>query len=350
MTAKTRVLVIDDSLFMQQVIQRSLSRDAELEMVGSAKTAAEALAMARTRKPDVATLDIILPDMDGLELLRRLVELSIPVVVLSNVSLPDSAIALQALDLGAVDCIAKPQKAGMAPSAFGEELLAKVRMAATLGPNWVQSLSRRKCLPGPLKMAKTAVIIGASAGGPLLIRELVPRLPPGLKAGVLVVQHMSGQFARQFGVNLAAASKIRVKEAHPGDVFVEGTVLMAGGDESVKIEWINDGVGAVTFSSIGSTQFGFRVWIDAAMATAALIYGRRTIGVLLSGMGSDGVEGLRLIRRAGGRTIVQDESTSVVFGMPKAAIAAGLADRVLPIQKIADAIVEEVEAAASMRI
>ena len=347
MTAKTRILVIEDSLFMQQVIQKTLGKNEDLELVGSARTAAEALAMIHTRKPDVVTLDIILPDMDGLDLLRRLVALSLPVVVISNVSLPDSAIALQAIDLGAIDCVAKPQ-IGLSPAAFTVELLAKIREASAVGKGKVRTLVGRKD-PGPMKMAKTVVIIGASAGGPLLIREIIPRLPPRLAAGVLVVQHMSGQFARQFAVNLASSSKIRVKEAQPGDVFVEGTVLMADGDETVKVEWVSDGVGATTFSSIGSSQFGFRVWIDAAMATAALIYGRRTIGVLLSGMGTDGVEGLRQIRKAGGRTLVQDESTSVVFGMPKAAIDAGLADRILPIQEIADAIVQEIEALQSQK-
>ena len=348
MSEKTRILVVEDSMFMQQVIQKALSQNPDLELVGAARNAAEALAMAASRRPDVVTLDIILPDMDGLELLRRLVALSLPVVVISNVSLPDSAIALQAIDLGAIDCVAKPQ-IGLSPVTFTAELLAKVREAAAVGQGKIRTLTGRKDLPRPLKMAKTVVVVGASAGGPLLIREIIPRLPPGLAAGVLVVQHLSGQFARQFAVNLASNSKIRVKEAQPGDVFVEGTVLMADGDETVKVEWVSDGVGATTFSSIGSTHFGFRVWIDAAMATAALIYGRRTLGVLLSGMGSDGVEGLRLIRKAGGRTIVQDEATSVVFGMPKAAIDAGLADRILPIQSIAEAIVEEIAAMSALK-
>lgn len=351
MSEKIRVLVIEDSLFMQQVLQTALERSPDVELVGSAKSGTEALQMVRNRKPHVCTLDILLPDVDGLSLLRQLVSLSLPVVIISNVSLPESAVALQALDMGAIDCIAKPQRAGMPPAAFTTELVAKIREAAAAGGGRVSMhAANRKSAPSPLKMAKTMVVIGASAGGPLLLREIIPRLPADLPAGVLVVQHMSGQFTKQFTINLAAASRIRVKEAQVGDAFVEGTVLVAGGDETVKAEWVSDGVGAVAFSDIGSTHFGFRVWIDAAMATTSLIYGRRTLGVLLSGMGSDGVEGLRVIRRAGGRTVVQDESTSVVFGMPKAAIEAGQADRVLPIQKIADAIVEEVEALAAGKV
>jgi two-component system, chemotaxis family, protein-glutamate methylesterase/glutaminase len=349
-TPRIRVLIVEDSLFMQQVLQSALEKCPDVEIVGSAKTGAEAISMVRTRKPDVVTLDILLPDVDGLALLRQLVALSLPVIIISNVSLPESAVALQALDMGAIDCVAKPQRGGLPPAAFTTELVAKIREAAAAGPGKVRQMSGRRGMPGPLKMAKTVVVIGASAGGPLLLREIIPRLPPDLAAGVLVVQHMSGQFTKQFTVNIAANSKIRVKEAQPGDAFVEGTVLVAGGDDTVKAEWVSDGVGAVSFSTIGATHFGFRVWIDAAMATASLIYGRRTIGVLLSGMGTDGVEGLRLIRRAGGRSLVQDESTSVVFGMPRAAIEAGMADRVLPVQKIADAIVEEVEALSALKI
>ena len=349
MSERIRVLIVEDSLFMQQVLQTALEKCADIELVGAAKTGAEAINMVRTRKPDVVTLDILLPDVDGLSLLRQLVSLGMPVVVISNVSLPESAVAMQALDMGAIDCIAKPQRAGLPPAAFSNELLAKLREAASVGGTKIRQLAERRPAPIPLKIAKTVVVIGASAGGPLLIREVIPRLPADLAAAVLVVQHMSGQFTKQFTVNLASISKIRVKEALPGDAFVEGMVLVAGGDETVKVEWVNEGVGAVTFSAVGSSHFGFRVWIDAAMATTALMYGRRTIGVLLSGMGSDGVEGLRAIRKTGGRTIVQDESTSVVFGMPKAAIEAGVADRVLPIQDIAKAIVEEVEAVAGLR-
>ena len=350
MSEKTRLLIIDDSLFMQQVIRTALENDTGIEIVGAAKTGAEARAMVASRRPDVVTQDILLPDIDGLELLRRLVMASMPVVIISNVSLPDSVIGLQTLDMGAISCMAKPQKSSMLTGAFGSELIAKIREAANVGSAKIRARTLRKPQPGPLRMAKTMVVIGASAGGPLLLRQIIPLLPPSLAAGVLVVQHMSGQFSRQFTVDLAASSKIRVKNALPGDVLLEGTVLMAGGDEVIKVEWIGDGSGATTFSSIDSGNFGFRVWIDAAMATAALIYGRRTIGVLLSGMGSDGVEGLRLIRQAGGRTIAQDEATSVVYGMPKAAFEAGHVDRVLPIQEITAAIVAEVAAANSLKI
>lgn len=352
MSENIRVLIIEDSLFMQRLIQKALAGASDMEVIGSAKNAAEALTMIRTRKPDVATLDIILPDMDGLDLLRRLTELSVPAIVLSSISLPESAVALQAIDAGAIDCVAKPQNSArpQAADAFAAELVAKVRIAATAKPASIRAIaSTHRAAAGSLRLAKTVVVIGASAGGPQTIRQIVESLPPSLAAGVLVVQHMSGPFARQFTANLASSSKIRVKEAQPGDAFVEGTVLMAGGDEAVKVEWVGEGIGAVTFSSLGSTQFGFTVWIDAAMATAAHIYGPRTIGVLLSGMGSDGVAGLSLIRRAGGCTIVQDEKTSAVFGMPAAAIAAGQADRILPIEKIAGAIVAEVEAKKSLK-
>lgn len=346
MKRRIRVLIIEDSLFMAEMLRAALKTDAEIETIGTAKTGLEALALISRRRPDVVTLDILLPDIDGLALLRKLVESALPVIVVSNVSPPESALALRALDMGAVGCIAKPRHE---TAAFAAELGAQIRKAARSSGDKTQGMPAGKPTSAALGIAKTVVVMGASAGGPLLIREIVLRLPADLAAGVLIILHMPSPFTKQFVADLAAAAKIRVKEAQPGDIFLEGTVLVAGGDKTVKAEWIGDGVGAVALSSIAPMHFGFQAWIDAAMATTALLYGRRTIGVLLSGMGSDGVEGLRLIRRAGGRALVQDEPTSVVFGMPKAAIEAGLADRVLPAQKIADAIIDEVAALSGLR-
>lgn len=346
-----RVLVVEDSLFQQEMLRQAFDSDPEFKVLGVARTGREALEMAASFKPDIVTLDIILPDMDGLEVLHQLVQrYQVPVMVLSAVVQPDSAVAVEALELGALDCLAKPLDMDVAMGPFRDELLGRMRELCRSGREKVRQLIAKMPPAGSrLALARTLVVIGASAGGPMLLREIIPQLPPDLRAGVLVVQHLQSPFTKQMAVHLAAMSSIRVKEAQAGDVFVDGMVLVAPGDKVLKVEWVRGGWGAANFSASNQSPHRIRPWIDASMATAALLYGRRCIGVILSGMGSDGVEGMAKIKERGGVTIAQDEETSLVYGMPKAAVEAKVVDRVLPLQEIPRAIVESVRAVSGLK-
>jgi two-component system, chemotaxis family, protein-glutamate methylesterase/glutaminase len=342
------VLIVDDSRFMQEVLGQALRSMPDMRVVGIASSGKDAVAMANSLKPDLATLDIILPDMDGLEVLAQLKACGTRVLILSDLAQPESTVAVQALEAGAVDCLAKPAANHRGSTRFREILMDRMRQMAAIEPDKLNQLTARATTPPPSRLSKTIVVIGSSAGGPLLLREIIPHLPAALRASVLVVQHLPEPFTRQLATQLAAASEIRVRPAANGDALVDGTVLVAPGDEILKIEWLGGGWGCVSFSKVGQSPHGVKPWIDAAMATAALLYGRRSVGVLLSGMGRDGVEGMKQIKKAGGITIAQDEETSLVYGMPKAASDAGAADKILPVHKIADAIAAAVRTVGGM--
>ena len=346
---KSTVLIVDDSRLMQEVLGQSLRSMPDMQVVGIAGTGKDAVALARSLKPDLATLDIILPDMDGLEVLGHLSQCGTRVLVLSDLAQPDSTVAMQALEAGAVDCLAKPAAGHRGSNRFREILIDRMRLLAAIEPEKFLELSARALRSAPARLSKNVVVIGASAGGPLLLREIIPHLQASLPACVLVVQHLPEPFTRQLATQLAAASEIRVRQAQNGDALIDGTVLVAPGDEVLKVEWLGGGWGCINFSKTGQTPHGVKPWIDAAMATSALLYNRRCVGVLLSGMGRDGVEGLKAIKKAGGLTIVQDEKTSLVYGMPKAASEAGVADQILPIDRIADAITSAVRSLGGAR-
>lgn len=347
---KRSVLIIDDSRLMQEVLGQALRAMPEVRVVGIASTGKDAVAMARSLKPDLATLDIVLPDMDGLEVLSQLRACGTRVLVLSDLASPESTVAMQALEAGAVDCLAKPSTGHRGSSKFREVLTERMRQIAAIQPEKFQMLADKVATtPPPARLSKIVVVIGSSAGGPLLLREIIPHLPATLRACVLVVQHLPEPFTRQLATQLAAASEIRVRPAAMGDALVDGTVLVAPGDEIMKIEWLGGGWGCISFSKVGQSPHGVKPWIDAAMATAALLYGKRCVGVLLSGMGRDGVEGLREIKKAGGITIAQDEQTSLVYGMPRAAAESGVADQILAVDKIAGAIAAAVKTLGGAR-
>jgi len=345
-----RVLIVEDSPFMQGVLAEILREAPGFHLAGIAKTGKEAIALASSCSPDIVTLDLVLPDIDGLQVLTHLIAYSLPVLVLSSLVHPENSVTLQALEMGAVDYLAKPLNPRGDLPQFREDILTRLQEIAKVGPEKLKNVLAKAAVSVPREaFSTTLVVIGSSAGGPLHLRDVIPRLPPDLPAGILLLQHLPPTFSRQWATHMAAESKIRVKEAQAGDVFLNGTALVAPGDQILKVEWVQGGWGAVSFSQLTSSPHRVLPWIDASMATAALLYGKKCVGVLLSGMGSDGVEGMRKIKELGGITIAQDEISSLIFGMPKAAIAAGVVDQVLPIGKIAEAIVKSVELAASRK-
>jgi two-component system, chemotaxis family, protein-glutamate methylesterase/glutaminase len=347
----TRVVVADDSGLMRRVLTHALT-DAGFDVVGQAKDGDEALELCRRLRPDTMTLDLHMPGMDGIGVLRELKRPgapSIPVIVVSAFSPAHGARAVDALSEGAFDLVAKPG-AGDALSAFVAELSDKVRAAAG-------SLRRRIARPaapqpapaGPAAPARPAriaavgakplVFIASSTGGPAALARLVPQLPAPLGAGTVIVQHMPAGFTTSLAARLDKASKLSVAEAKPGDTLSPDRVLLGPGGLHLRLD-----AERRAFLSDEEPIGGLRPRADLAIEDAAKLFGRRLLLVVLTGMGNDGVAGARAVRAHGGRVLVQEESTCTVYGMPRAVAEAGLADGVFGLDELPAAIAREVGA------
>src|SRR4051812_43074297 len=349
----TRVVVADDSGLMRRVLTHALT-DAGFDIVGQAKDGDEALELCRRLRPDTMTLDLHMPGMDGIGVLRELKRPgapSIPVIVVSAFSPAHGARAVDALSEGAFDLVAKPG-AGDALSAFVAELSDKVRAAAG-------SLRRRVARPAAPAPAATAppvrrpaavavgakplVFIASSTGGPAALARLVPQLPAPLGAGTVIVQHMPAGFTTSLAGRLDKASKLDVVEAKAGDMLTPERVLLGPGGLHLRLDSERR-----AFLSDDEPIGGLRPRADLAIEDAAKLFGRRLLLVVLTGMGNDGVAGARAVRAHGGRVLVQEESTCTVYGMPRAVAEAGLADGVHGLDELPAAIAREVGAPPSM--
>lgn len=341
-----RVLVVDDSALVREVLRRELGKVPGLEVVGVAGDPYVARELLLARAPDVLTLDLELPRMDGLSFLRRLMaHRPTPVVVFSSLTPAGSAVALEALRAGAVEVIGKP--AGEAPLVEVVERLAAVLIAA--------AASRPRALEGapqPLRCATLArttdrvIAVGASTGGTVAIERLLGALPAHAP-GVVIAQHMPETFTRQFAERLAQVTGRAAAEATDGAEVVPGTVLVAPGNHHLVVR--RSGAHYVAQVKEGPRVNGHRPSVDVLFRSVAASAGANAVGVLLTGMGADGAQGLLALREAGAHTVAQDEATSVVYGMPRAAAEAGAACEVLPIDAIAPAIVTALERGADGR-
>jgi two-component system, chemotaxis family, protein-glutamate methylesterase/glutaminase len=349
----TRVVVADDSGLMRRVLTHALT-DAGFDVVGQAKDGDEALELCRRLRPDTMTLDLHMPGMDGIGVLRELKRPgapSIPVIVVSAFSPAHGARAVDALSEGAFDLVAKPG-AGDALSAFVAELSEKVRAAAG-------SLRRRIARPvapapkpapaapaPPARIkrvaavgAKPLVFIASSTGGPAALARLVPQLPAPLGAGTVIVQHMPAGFTTSLAARLDKASALNVVEATPGDALAPDKALLGPGGLHLRLSSDRK-----AFLSEDAPIGGLRPRADLAIEDAAKLFGRRLLLVVLTGMGNDGVAGARAVRAHGGRVLIQEESTCTVYGMPRAVAEAGLADAVFGLDELPAAIAREVGA------
>jgi two-component system, chemotaxis family, protein-glutamate methylesterase/glutaminase len=341
---KISVLVVDDSALVRQLLADMIESDPDLELAGLAKDGVEAIKMTQERDPDVVTMDVHMPEMDGLSALEYIMKKSPrPVVMLSAMVKKGAAPTLKALELGAVDFIAKPSQFPSAVSEIREDVVRKIKAAANSRARELWERARRAGAPRKVRVARDRVrggrmvVVGASAGGPRAISEIIPALPEDFPASMVIVQHMPGPFTGSFAERLDAKSRIPVKEAEQGERVREGTVLVVPGGNDMVFEKIgNERTRARLLPTVA--KHGASPVIDVTMESAAQVYGDKAVGVLLSGMGSDGALGLGMIRDAGGDTIAQDEETSLVFGMPRAAIERRLAAEVLPSDRIASAI------------
>lgn len=343
-----RVLIVDDSAFMRRIISDLLT-EGGIEVVGTARDGLDALSKAAELQPDVITLDVEMPNLDGYGTLRELmVRRPVPVVMVSSLTRAGAEATIRALALGAVDFVAKPSGSiSLNMHVVGSELLAKVRAAAGATPRYRRVVADLPVLqrdqsgvqPGSRRVSQQVVAIGCSTGGPGALHQLVPRLPASLPAGVVVVQHMPPGFTQSLARRLDEISALMVREAEEGDLVESGLVLLAPGGMHMLV----GADGRISLSD-DPPLHGVRPAVDKLLGGVVARWGRHALGVILTGMGHDGARGVAALKKAGGFAIAEDASTCVVYGMPRAVVDLGLADQVLPIQDIAGAIVERLEA------
>jgi two-component system, chemotaxis family, protein-glutamate methylesterase/glutaminase len=338
-----RVVVADDSRLMRRMLSDALGRQG-FDVVATAADGDEALAACRAHRPDAMTLDLHMPGMDGLGVLRALREGKaepVPVVVVSAFSPAHGARAVDALAEGAFELVAKPAF-GEPLATFTSELGRKVGEAAhsgrvrRVGGDRIRPIARRPEHRRTAVAGKKVVVIACSTGGPKALGDLIPRLPSPLGAGTLIVQHMPPGFTASLATRLDAASKLSVVEATGGETLDAGVALLAPGGAHLRL----DGTRHAQLSDDAPVG-GLKPRADFTIEDAAKLFGARMLLVVLTGMGRDGLEGAKAVRAAGGRILVEAESTCTVYGMPRAVAEAGLADEILPLDELAAAIARE---------
>ena len=341
---KIRVLVVDDSAIVRKVLSEELSKYQDIEVVGTAPDPYVARDKIVLLKPDVITLDIEMPRMDGLTFLRKLMKYyPVPAIVVSSLTTKGGKLTLEALDIGAVDVIAKP---GVAYSVgdMSAQLAEKIRGAARARIS-KRTEDNNDTAPGPQPMKALAqtsnkvIAIGASTGGTVALRSLLVQMPAN-SPGILIVQHMPANFTAAFAERLNGLCQITVKEAKDNDSVSNGTALIAPGNYHMLLR--RSGARYYVEVKTGPMVHHQRPAVDVLFKSTARYAGANAIGVILTGMGADGAVGLLEMKNMGAGTIAQDEKTCVVFGMPKEAIKLGAADKILPLEKIASEIMRMV--------
>jgi two-component system chemotaxis response regulator CheB len=358
-TKKYRVLVVDDSTFMRKVLETIFNADDQLQVVGQAKDGREAVAMAESLKPDVITMDINMPHVDGLQATAEIMTTNPkPIVIVSSESREGAASTLRALELGAIEFVAKPSSAiDLDMQSVKEDLLRKVRMAAKV--RVVRTASRiastirnssGTVMPTPAPVATRpaassgldqrfpVVVLAASTGGPATVMRLAPGFTREFPAAVILVQHMPAAFTTQYAAQLAEFTGIRVKEAEANEALQPGTFYICPGGQHLRVT----PTGRVQLDGTTGRIDGYLPNIDVTMESVAAYAGALSIAAVLTGMGNDGAAGAKAIKSAGGLVLAQDEATSVIFGMPAEVIKAGVVDQVLGIDDIYAAIEKRV--------
>ena len=351
---KFRVLVVDDSAFMRKVLESIFNADEQLTVIGHAKDGREAIALAESLKPDVITMDLNMPHLDGLQATAQIMTTNPrPIVVVSSESKEGAASTLKALELGAIDFVTKPSSGiDLDMQSVKDDLLRKVRIAAKV--RVVRTASRLAAqLQAPMNggtapkpqppvarptasvalpsdMRFPVVVLAASTGGPATVMRLAPGFTKDFPAAVILVQHMPAAFTTQYALQLAEFTGIRVKEAEANEPVQPGTFYICPGGQHLRVS----ATGRMQLDATTGRIDGYLPNIDVTMESVAAFAGTMSIGVVLTGMGSDGARGARAIKNAGGYVVAQDEATSVIFGMPAEAIKSGAVDQVLGLDDI----------------
>jgi two-component system, chemotaxis family, protein-glutamate methylesterase/glutaminase len=335
---RLRVVVVDDSPTSRLLLVKILGADEEIEVVGQAGDGFEALEMVKRLRPDIVTMDVQMPRLDGFAATKRImIEAPTPILITTSLDPRALSVSLEAVRMGALAVQAKPGDP-LGPG-FDEEARELVRQVKAMSQVKVVRHHEREPAPVPAAPASVAaalhgvpaevVAIAASTGGPAALHQIVSALPPDFPAPILVVQHMSRGFAPGLVGWLDKAALVRVKLAEEGEAVRPGTVYVAGDDHHLCLSRSRR-VQLSTAQAVG----GFRPSGTVLFESVAAAFGRRAVAVILTGMGRDGVDGLRAIREAGGRTIAESEATAVVYGMPGAAVREGLADLILPLDQV----------------
>jgi len=357
---KFRVLIVDDSAFMRKVLETIFSADSQLQVVGHAKDGREAVSLAESLKPDVITMDINMPHVDGLQATAEIMTTNPrPIVIVSSESREGAASTLRALELGAIEFVAKPSSGiDLDMHSIQDDLLRKVRIAAKVrvvrtASRLAATLQNAGATPSPaprpappsrpaassgLDQRFPVVVLAASTGGPATVMRLAPGFTRDFPAAVILVQHMPAAFTTQYAAQLAEFTSIRVKEAEANESLQPGTFYICPGGQHLRVT----PTGRIQLDGSTGRLNGYLPNIDVTMETVAAYAGPLSIGAILTGMGNDGANGCKAIKSAGGLVIAQDEATSVIFGMPAEAIKSGAVDQILAIDDIYSSIEKRV--------
>lgn len=359
--SKTKVVVVDDSALVRSILTEIINRQPDMECIGAAADPLAAREMIRNLNPDVITLDVEMPKMDGLDFLSRLMRLRpMPVVMVSTLTERGAEVTLKALELGAVDFVAKP-KIGVADGirALAQDITDKVRIAA-------KAHIRRAPAPAPAGAGGAAapakpvtvasigrlstekiIFIGASTGGTEATKDVLVNLPADCPA-VVITQHMPPGFTKSYAARLDGLCKIRVKEAQDGERILPGHGYIAPGGMHLSVE--RSGANYIARVQDGEPVNRHKPSVEVLFHSAARVVGPNALGIMLTGMGADGAKAMKVMKDAGSYNFVQDEATCVVFGMPREAIAAGAADEVLPLSQIAPRLIERLRSTSGMSL
>ncbi len=344
-----KVLVVDDSAYVRKTVSQILSRSPKLRVVGTARDGEEALQLVTELRPDVVTVDLIMPGMDGAEFTRRVMAIHpVPIVVVS-IAAESNERVLAALDAGAIDFVQKPTAlATEKVFEISEELIAKVNAAAgaalkrpaQASVSAVLAPERAAIATHPATSKVDIVVIGISTGGPQALKSLIPRLPADFPVPIAVVLHMPVGYTEMYARRLDEVSALTVSEARPGDEVRPGRVLVAPAGRHLTLA--RNGAGVVTQLDLRPLDALHRPSVDVLFHSAADVYGGRVLGVIMTGMGSDGREGAAWIKAAGGAILTESEDSCVVYGMPRSVVEAGLSDDAVSLSRMAEAIQERV--------